>query len=442
MVFDRSFLAGLVLRVVAVGLAAAALVWSVATPGLAATRLLAAAALVAAMAWLWSHVGRTNREVARFVEAIGHGDLSQGFSARGGSGFDALGGALDGAMRRLRAERAALTAESGFARAVLEEVPTALLLVDGDGVVELANKAARRLFARVGGVRIDDFAAADTGLGEALRLPARAAPRVIDVIIAGLPRRSLVRVAEAVRQGRVTKVVTVEPIQSEIDAATLAAQSDLVRVLTHEIMNSMTPVTSLAQTAAGLMAEVAEDGDPLLDEARLAVETLARRAQGIMYFVDSYREISRVPEPRLRSFEVQPWAEEIVRVAATNSAVPIRLESAQPRLMLSADPDLLAQVIINLVKNGGEAAQGSAAAPQVTITVEAAGGGRIRIQVEDNGPGVPEALRGDVFLPFFTTKPAGTGVGLSLARQVVVAHGGTLTLASGASGGARFDVVI
>jgi C4-dicarboxylate-specific signal transduction histidine kinase len=218
-----------------------------------------------------------------------------------------------------------------------------------------------------------------------------------------------------------------------------------VRVLTHEIMNSITPVTSLAQTAAALMREADQGGSEAVSDARAAVETLARRADGVMHFVESYRQISRTPDVRRRAFEVLPWAREIEALfAASNPSedVSLDLKVTPESLTLDADPDLLCQVLINLLRNAAEAASGHAGKPRVGLSFQRMAHGRVQIEVADNGPGVPPELRQDVFLPFFTTKAKGTGVGLSLARQIVLAHRGSIALAEGPAGGALFRILI
>lgn len=447
MVFDARFTAGLLVRVVLLGAALAAVAWSVTRDGLAAVRIVAIL-LAAFAAWLlWAHVRRTNREVARFVEAIHHGDLSQGFSARGGAGFDRLGAALDTAMRRLRDERAQLADESRFNAALVDEVPTAILVIDGEGRVDLANKAARKLFHRLRGVQLSDFAeeygqefvAALDGVPTGKR-------RLTRIAIDGVAQRAMLIPAEVRRIGERLRIVSVQPIHGELSDVELAAQADLVRVLTHEIMNSMTPVTSLAASAAALMQEVDDGSNPAIGDARLAVETLSRRAGGIMHFVETYRSFSRAPQVRPRRFAVGPWADELGRLFAASdqgAGVAFAARIEPPDLVVDADPDLLAQVAINLLKNGAEAAAGHATEPRVALAATLLPGGRTRFAVSDNGPGVPDCFADDVFLPFFTTKSKGTGVGLSLARRIVVAHGGTIGMAErGADEGACFEIVL
>lgn len=444
--FRERFAAGLAAWLLLLILAAFALVWSIQTPGLGAVRIVAALACAGAAFGLWNHVSRTNVQLARFLDSIRFGDLSQNYSlGRQGSGFAEVGDALNQAIGQLRDQRQQLSDANRFYEAVLDDAPTALLIIDEQGRVELGNKAARRLFMKHSGVRIDDFAAYGEPLARTLADPSVGRPRLVPLHFDAVPQTAMVSAAIVHRLGGLVRVVAVQPIQSELNAIEIAAQSDLIRVLTHEIMNSMTPVTSLAHTAAELVAEADDGENREIADARAAVETLARRADGVMHFVETYRQISRAPTIRPRRFAVAPWAGE---VAAIFKASPIcdnlrfAIEVEPQDLSIDADPDLLFQVLINLLRNGAEAACRHSANPEVALRFSAASEGRTAIEVSDNGPGVPEALRQDVFLPFFTTKEKGTGIGLSLARQIVLAHQGSIALDAGAEGGATFRLVI
>ena len=442
--FRRSFVAGLLWRVALLLLALVAFVQALQTEGLGAARILAGLLCVAAIASLWRYVQRTNRELARFVEAVRFGDLSQSFVHRKeGAGFDEFGEALEGGIRRLRDERHQLSDSSRFYEAVLDDAPTALLTVDGEGRVELANKAARRLLVRHQGVRIEDFK--DYGDAFARTLAEGTGARLVPITVDAVPQTAMVSTGIVHRLGAQVRVVAVQPIQGALNAVEIAAQSDLVRVLTHEIMNSMTPVTSLAHTAADLMAEADKGDDPLVTDARTAVETLSRRADGVMHFVESYRQISRTPEVRRRVFDVLPWARELealFKAGGVAEGVELKVSVVPEALTIDVDPDLMCQVLINLMRNAAEAARAHSAAPVVALEFALTKGGRTQIEVSDNGAGVPEAMRQDVFLPFFTTKPKGTGVGLSLARQLVLAHRGSITLLESEGGGACFRIVV
>ena len=163
-----------------------------------------------------------------------------------------------------------------------------------------------------------------------------------------------------------------------------------------------------------------------------------------MHFVEAYRAFSRAPVVEQRRFPARSWAEELQRLFAASEAgrgVPLDLVVEPTDVTLDADPDLLAQVVINLLKNGAEAAAGHSEAPRVSLSVRLLAGGRTMIAVGDNGPGIPAELANEIFLPFFTTKAGGTGVGLSLARRIVTAHGGTIALGQSEKG-ALFEIII
>ncbi|GAA4827838.1 sensor histidine kinase [Sphingosinicella ginsenosidimutans] len=439
------YLVGLVWRLGLLILAALAFAETLARPDLGATRIVAALVVIGSGALLWRHVTRTNRELARFIDAVRFADFSQGFIHRSeGSGFSELGRVLDGAMKRLRDDKHKLIDANRFYEAVLDDAPTALLTVDGEGRVELANKAARRLLVRHKGVRVEDFRDYGDAFARALEGGAIGRPRLVPLVSDGVPQTMLVSGAVVHRLGGLVRVVAVQPIQGELNAIEIAAQSDLIRVLTHEIMNSMTPVTSLAHSAAALMRAADKGADRDVADARGAVETLARRADGVMHFVESYRQISRAPEIRRRAIDVAAWADELAALfRASDRAEGVTLDLAvDAGMALEADPDLMSQVLINLLRNAADAARDHAEAPQVRLAFQRARSGRAQIEVADNGPGVPENLKQDVFLPFFTTKAKGSGIGLSLARQVVLAHRGVISLETAPEGGALFRILL
>jgi nitrogen fixation/metabolism regulation signal transduction histidine kinase len=442
--FHNRFVLGLAWRL---GLLIALVFLFVAALGradLGAARIAAGLLVLGAAFMLWRHVQRTNLELARFIDAVRFADFSQGFSNRNqGSGFSDLSEALDESIKKLRDERHRLIDANRFYEAVLDDAPTALLTVD-DGKVDLANKAARRLLVRHKGVRVEDFAEYGEAFASALRGGAVNRPRLVPLVTDGVPQTMLISAAVVHRLGGLVRVVAVQPIQGELNAIEIAAQSDLIRVLTHEIMNSMTPVTSLAHSAVDLMRGIDHGENADLADARMAVETLSRRTDGVMHFVESYRQISRAPEVRRRPIDVEAWGRELESLfRASDRTTGIEFTLANDGLpTLDADPDLMSQVLINLIRNGAQAARGHSEAPHVWLSYARTRSGRAQIEVADNGPGVPEKLRQDIFLPFFTTKQEGTGVGLSLARQVILAHRGSISVGERAGGGALFRIVI
>ena len=396
-----------------------------------AVALVAALLVIVALVGLLRHVERTNVTIARFVEALGHGDFATRFDGRGGVGFPELGEALSGAMRRLQDERGRDQEELRFREALIDDLPVALLTVTATGEVVLVNKAARQVFDRHDGTSLVAFSAYGEGFLRCLAAPGPMPQEIVPVQLAGGTQRAIVRAGLVSRLGTAVRVVAVEPVQGALDAVELGTQTDLIRVLSHEILNSLTPVTSLAGTTAVLLGEE----EPDLAEARLAVLTLARRAEGMRRFIDSYRMVARLPEPRPRQFAAAPFARELERLFRVEW-LDHRLEVlVDPELTLIADPDLLAQLLINLLRNAAQATA-SGAGPLVRLAMrEEASDGQV-ISVEDNGPGVPADARRDVFLPFFTTRKQGTGVGLNVARQIAVAHGWRIEIGDSDLGGA------
>jgi nitrogen fixation/metabolism regulation signal transduction histidine kinase len=437
--FDRRFTIGLIGWIAALAVALLTCVAAFTTEGLVAARIVMVLFAAAVFAGLWRHVTRTNRTVARFLEALKFGDTAILFDTGGGAGFDELSGSLNEAMARFRTEQNRTVGELRYLDALVDDTPVTVLTIDADGHIALANKAARRLLRNSTGTRAEDFAS--YGATFARRLTQEGTGEELLILnIDGRTQRVLVRSATLERLGQRTRAISLQPIQSTLDTVEMAAQTDLVRVLTHEILNSLTPVTSLAATAADLLADPALSADPRVGDARMAVLTLARRAQGLSNFIEAYRAIAQPPEVKRQAFAAAPWAGELARIfSAEMPEVPLDLVVSDA-LALDADPDLLAQVLINLMRN---AAQAMAATEKPRLALRLfADGQSIVIEVEDNGPGVPHSLRQDVFLPFFTTRATGTGVGLNLARQIIVAHGGAIDILDAPGGGALFRILL
>ena len=415
---------------------------ALATPDLRAARLVVAFIAFAALASLWQFIRKTNFLVARFIESVRFEDYSQRFSDPSGGGFDVLGDTLDAALKTLQARHAEASNEARYLAAIVDDSPSALLSVDEDGRIQLLNKAARQLLGRQQLARRQDLATLGPELAAAAGLPP-GTRKITRLLIDGIPHRAIFASAHVARLDRGVTILSILPVQSELGALEVAAQADLVRVLTHEIMNSLTPVTSLARSSAEMVASAEKQGAELGD-ARVATETVARRAEGILRFVESYREFAQSPEVRRRSFAALPWAEELLRLALANAPerhAGAALEVSPETLKLNADPELLAQALLNLLRNAFRATA-QVEAPVVVMAFVRQPGGRFRIEIRDNGPGIPADRREDVFLPFYTTHKGGSGVGLSFARQVALAHGGSISAGEAPEGGAAITMII
>ena len=285
--FRHRFEFGLAWRTVALVLAVWLLSAAISTSDLRAARIVAALIALATLGSLWEFIRRTNFQVSRFIESVRFEDYAQRFSDPSGAGFDVLGDALDRALKALQARHLSASSEARYLSAIVDDSPSALIALEQSGRVDLLNKAARQLFARQPLASLDDLKLLGPELAAAVDLPP-GTRKITRLVIDGVPHRVIFASSRVARlEGGVT-IFSVMPVQTELGALEVAAQADLVRVLTHEIMNSLTPVTSLARSGAEMVAAAEAKGIDL-EDARIATETVARRAEGLLRFVESYR---------------------------------------------------------------------------------------------------------------------------------------------------------
>jgi signal transduction histidine kinase len=239
-----------------------------------------------------------------------------------------------------------------------------------------------------------------------------------------------------VLRGKQLTLVSLNDIRGELEEKEMESWQNLIRVLTHEIMNSITPIASLASTAEHLLESTAsQPGTPdpeTLGDIRGAVRTIEQRSRGLLHFVENYRRLTRIPKPQFRIFPVSEIFERVERLMngrIENTGISLETVIETGGMELTADPDLLEQVLINLVQNSVQALAG---VPHGKISLRAGidDRGRALIQVRDNGPGIMEDVLAKIFIPFFTTKRDGSGIGLSISRQIMRLHRGTITVRS------------
>ena len=390
-----------------------------------------AAALAVLAAWagwgLVRAVERPARDLRRFLEGVRYDDVSVRFPQRGGDPFlDGLAAAFEevgAAFRRVRAER---EEQASYLEAVVRHVGVALVAFRAGGEVTIFNLAARRT---LGVPRVRTLA------GLARRVPEAAGA------LRSLPpgERALVRldaeggpqelVAYATRftvGGEAHTLVSLQDIREELEARELEAWQDLSRVLTHEIANSVAPIASLAGTARALV----EGGDGRLGDVREALGTIERRSRGLVSFVDAYRTLARLPRPRPRVVSAAELLGDVATLArASGPGVAVSVDVDPPGLELVADADLVEQALVNLALNAVEAL-GERGGGRVVLRARAGASGRGEVAVEDDGPGLLPEVQERAFVPFFSTKPGGSGVGLALAHRIARLHGGTLAVES------------
>ncbi|WP_426106533.1 sensor histidine kinase [Massilia sp. TSP1-1-2] len=255
--------------------------------------------------------------------------------------------------------------------------------------------------------------------------------------------RALVAVSALSVRGSAQRLVALMPVESELEAEALNAWRQLVHVLTHEIMNSLTPVASLSRTAYDLLDDLREHlpADVNTDLA-VALDAISRRAGSLVEFVGSYRSLSNVPPARAELLALSELFERVAILVAPawrarGGSASFSVEPAS--LVLMVDAGQLEQALINLLGNAFEATAQVAGA-HVNVSARLGRGARLRIDVVDNGPGVPDALIAHIFTPFFTTKKQGGGIGLAMVRQLIHCNGGTVRYAKSIGPGARFVI--
>jgi nitrogen fixation/metabolism regulation signal transduction histidine kinase len=380
----------------------------------------------------------------RFIDGLIAGDFDHPSSPAGATGFLRERLALKRAAQALESARQRREQEILHLRTLLDTVSVALVVLAEDGTMSLANAAARRLAGQEAG-RLEHLPAIGVHAGEEL---GRLAPGERRVVRLERGQRVLAQCAQLSAAGMTRRLLSLQNIAGELDAVELKAWQDVLRVLAHEIMNSLTPIASLADSILPRVSELAassRDGTHAQHASDIAeaVEAIARRSAGLTNFVGRYRRLAELPPPVLlpvRIADVISRIEPLMGPALAAQRISFASEVEPQDLTVAADRDLLEQLLVNLLHNAIEACAGE---PHGRIGITCGyRGGTVALAVSDNGRGIDSAALERIFVPLFTTKPGGSGIGLSLARQIAHAHGGTLEATSGTAHGAIFTLVI
>jgi two-component system nitrogen regulation sensor histidine kinase NtrY len=374
-----------------------------------------------------SRVIRPLQTMANLLSALREGDFS--VRARGANRIEALGDVLaeiNTLSLTLQQQRLSALEATALLRTVMAEIEVAIFAFDGAGVLRLANPAAERLLGR-NPERMLGREAGELGLDACLTGDPT---RLLPLSFAGTPggaegsarwgmRRSAFR-----QGGREHQLVVIADLAQPLRQEELRAWQSLVRVLGHELNNSLAPIKSIAGSLGTLLRRDPRPADWEVD-MRSGLEIIESRAEGLSRFLSAYASLAKLPAPLRAPCSVGDLVRRSARLE-TSDAVRVVAGEA---VALACDAAQIEQVLINLIKNALEASLETAAAgrpaPVVTVTWRTAPGS-VEIVVEDNGPGI--ANPANLFVPFFTTKPAGTGIGLVLCRQIAENHGGSLTL--------------
>ncbi|MBV6522331.1 MAG: Adaptive-response sensory-kinase SasA [Gemmatimonadaceae bacterium] len=363
---------------------------------------------------LRERVIRPLQTLSNMLAALREGDFS--LRARFGDTDDALGLALmeiNLLGDTLRNQRLGAMEATALLRAVMQEIDVAIFAFDGDATLRLANRAAERLLAQPS-ERLVSKRAATLGLAEFLD---GSVPRVSDRAFPARSGRWEIRRTTFRQDGRPHTLVVITDVTRALREEELLAWQRLVRVLSHEINNSLAPIKSLAGSLARLL-DRPKDGDETRD-LRHGLGVIEGRADALARFMSAYARLAKLPPPQRRELDVGPWMRHVV---ALETRAPVKLDPG-PDVTVRADSDQLEQALINLIRNAVDAARETSGGVLVTWSANA---DAVEVTVADDGPGLSGGA--NLFVPFYTTKPDGTGIGLVLSRQVAEAHGGTVTL--------------
>jgi nitrogen fixation/metabolism regulation signal transduction histidine kinase len=431
----------MVLRLAGVVVSVGALAYLIGWTQLYEVALLVVGAIAYQVVGIIRYVEKTTRDLTRFLDSVRYADFSQGFTSDGrGPLFDRLRDAfreVTGEFRRIRAEK---EEQVRYLENVVQHIGIPLLSFQDDGTVELMNTSARRLL-RTGPIRnIEALEAVSAELVEHLRTLDSGTQAMVRVSEDDRTMQLAVNVSRFRLRGEAHAIATIQDLRNELEEKEMEAWQQLTRVLTHEINNSVAPISSLASTAHRLLDDIAVSGDGAsraVDEEtatdiREAVQTIERRSKGLISFVDSYRSFTKIPNPTFEVLSAQELFEDVrrlLRVQIEEHDLACEIHVEPPSLEVTADPDLLEQVLINLTLNAMQALDGQDDA-RIQLCARIDRRSRPVLQVRDNGPGIPPDVQEKIFVPFFTTKEDGSGIGLSLSRQIMRLHGGTLSVRS------------
>ena len=370
------------------------------------------------------HVVRPLQTLANLLSALREEDFS--FRARPGQHGGALGEVLTEVnllADALRHQRLGALEATALLRKVMEEIDVAVFAFDGDERLRLVNRAGENLLLepmeRLLGQR-----AAELGLADAL---AGQSPRVLDATFRGASGRFEIHRGTFRQGGLPHRLLVVANVSRALRDEERQAWQRLIRVIGHELNNSLAPIKSIAGSLESLLAREPRPPDADADMAR-GLSVIGSRADSLSRFMEAYARLAKLPPPQLRATQI---AALVARATQVETRVAVAVQPG-PTVTLRVDPDQIEQLLINLLKNAAEAALETGGGVSVSWTAPRRSGGFLDVWVDDEGPGLANSA--NLFVPFFTTKPQGTGIGLLLCRQIAEAHGGALTLATRETG--------
>jgi len=421
--YERRILA----RALLAGLSGSAIAIILLWTGSASSKLAWTLTIFIVVSWLGFAFSAQNRvtfplrTLSNMLAALHEGDFS--IRARGAGRNDALGEVLhemNALGETLRLQRLGALEATALLRKVMEEIDVAVFALDSDSRLRLINRAGERILNRPA-ERALGRTAAELGIENLLTIDT---PHIAQIAFPGKMGKWEIHRGNFREGGKPHHLLLISDLSQALREEERLAWQRLIRVIGHELNNSLAPIKSVAENLSGLITRKDRPSD-WEDDMRHGLTVIAGRSDGLARFMNAYARLARLPAPQLRPVEVGTW---ILRAASLDPRKQIPVIPG-PDLTIQADSDQLDQVLINLVKNAVDAAMETGGGVQVGWDKR---NGFLEVWVRDEGPGIPSAS--NLFVPFFTTKPGGSGIGLVLSRQIAEAHGGSLSLENVTSG--------
>jgi len=436
----RNFRLNLLLRLAALLLNFGLLAWLLTLEHYWATCFILLLAAIGQSLELLRYVETSNRELVKFLKSIQYDDFSATYSLRKrGKSFDELYETFNHVVKKFLEIRADREAQYHYLHSIVHHIQIGLLIIDEKGEVLLSNSATQKLLHIHQLKNTSDIEAQYPAFAQALQQLKIGEKELLSLPIGEAHIQVAVTVAHIKMLGQTHRLISLQDIQSELEEKEMEAWQNLTRVLTHEIINSVTPITSLASTLTeNFDKQFAESPSyesiniEEIEETHRAIKVIHKRAEGLVGFVTDFRNFTRVPSPKFRFFRVVELFEELkvlMQDDLKSGQIQFIQEIVPPDLQLNADLVLIEQILINLVKNSIQALA-QQPEPRIVVSADTDESGRVVIRVKDNGVGISEEAKKNIFVPFFTTKKNGSGIGLSLSRQIMRMHGDTITLHS------------
>ncbi len=386
-------------------------------------------------AWMTLRAGRKSADkLEMMVEAVDNNDFSLRF---GGRWLSAEERAFNAALARLsdimRREKVSLAQQELYYSVLVGTVRTGIVTVSADGFVQQVNAEALKILGLSVLTHMRQLAAILPGLGEELMAMTDGESRHVSFMRAGQEAQLLVRASSAQLRQKTLRLFAFDDIRSALDTKELESWMRLTRVLTHEIMNAMAPMMSLTDTLL--------NSDKLSERTRDGLTAIHSSASGLMRFIEAFRRFTALPKPAPRLVSVAEMLADVRTLAESEPGPEVRVSVRPSDLMLYADPALIRQVLTNVIKNARQAITQSGEGSQVAVDAFTAGD-TVTIEVANDGPAISDDMAEQIFVPFFTTKANGSGIGLSVSRQIMRLSNGNITLRRSTTGRMKTTFVI